>query len=180
MRITTPYADLLPPRSSEEMEALRADIQAQGVLDCCKATQDGRLLDGHARRSIDPNAPIVLIPGSHDWSDEECHAYIFRHNNARRNLSPDQRREMRESMRKTALALRQKDPKKYTQEVLAQMLGVDQSTIARWTDDVSIMQLHNANIIPDGRLVISKEMREEIISRSEAGESRRSTPAFPA
>ena len=34
------------------------------------------------------------VPGSAGWSDAECHAWMFRNQNARRNLSPEQEREM--------------------------------------------------------------------------------------
>ena len=62
-RLRTPYADVLPPLSTEEFEALRADIRRYGVRMPILVDEAGNILDGHHRHKIDPNAPRALIEG---------------------------------------------------------------------------------------------------------------------
>ena len=59
-----------------------------------------------------------------------------------------------------AKRLRERDPKKYTQKVIAGMLGVDRSTIARWLDMHNV-QTHNVHK-PDARVVVPKTERPKI------------------
>lgn len=162
--LTMPFVEALPPLSVEEKESLRIAIQRDGVLSPCLATQDGRLLDGHNRLDIDPDARILSVPGSADWSDEECLAFIWKHNRGRRNLSPDQKREQREKEVRAAHRLRERDEKAYTQPVLAELFGVDQSTVSRWfaTD----MQMHNG-CEPDARVKVAAEHHPIIWERCE-------------
>ena len=47
--LTTPYDGLLPPLSTAVAEALRADIEANGVLVPIDVAEDETILDGHHR-----------------------------------------------------------------------------------------------------------------------------------
>ena len=70
-RLTTPYADLLPPLTTEEFEALRADIMQNGMLQSVLIDERDNILDGHHRYRIDRNAKTKII---HGLTDEEKEA----------------------------------------------------------------------------------------------------------
>lgn len=170
MELKKPFANVLPILSTEEMESLRADIAVRGVQHKCLATEDGRLLDGHTRLSIDPAAPVEIVAGSGGWSDEECLAFIFRTNRSRRNLSPTQRAEIRRREIQTAVGLRMKDPKRFTEEALAGLFGVSQQAVNQWfTSNTSDC---NACVpTPDARVKVAKEHYDVIYDRVQDGET---------
>ena len=175
--ITTPYRDVLPPLSTEDREGLRIAIKAEGVRDTCVCTEDGRLLDGHHRRAIDPTAPVIAIPGSRDWSDAHCRAFIYR-TNRRRNLSLDKKKELRKQEKATARELREEDAKFWTQEALAVLFGVTQKCVSEWlAEDIPNIPSSNGNNRtaaqerPDARTKLNRAAQDEIIRRVEAGES---------
>ena len=87
-RLNTPFADLLPPLSTEEFAALEADIKLHGVLQPIIDDDDDNVLDGNHRHKIDPGAPTRTITG---LSEGEKLAFVYRANFARRNLSPSQK-----------------------------------------------------------------------------------------
>jgi transcriptional regulator with XRE-family HTH domain len=72
--------------------------------------------------------------------------------------------------KRLALALRHSG---LTQEQVAQDLGVDQSTVAKWeAGDTSNMNIHKASKTPpDYRVKLSPEKKEELVEKAEAGES---------
>lgn len=166
--ITTPFRDALPPLTTEELKALRVSIETTGVRNACLATEDGRLLDGHNRLDIDPNAPVTFIPGSADWTDEECLAFLYRCNRERRNLSPAQKQEVRRKMIETARMLREQDCKRFTEAELAKRFGVCVQSISNWL--ISNSSGGNA-YNPDARVKIPCTEYETILSRVDAGES---------
>jgi len=87
-KLNFPYKDLLPPLTTEETEALRADIKSHGVHTPIVADEDGNILDGHHRYKIDKNAPQRVLKG---LSEGEKQAFVFRANFVRRNLTPNQK-----------------------------------------------------------------------------------------
>lgn len=123
------YADFLPPLSSEEFAALKADIDANGVLHPVMVDEDGNVLDGRHRLKINPGAPRKVIRG---LSAAEKEAFVFRANFVRRNLSPSQKDEARRRMKETAKRLREEDAKKWTQKRVAETLGVTRQTVDNW------------------------------------------------
>ena len=55
------FAELLPPLSTEEKAALRADIKASGGVKVpIVVDEDGNILDGRHRHEIDVDAPIAV------------------------------------------------------------------------------------------------------------------------
>jgi hypothetical protein len=78
-----------------------------------------------------------------DPARAECRAYVYQCNFRHRNLSPTQKKELLRQMKKTAKALREQDKKRFTQKVVARMLGIDQSTVSRWF--IPNMHMHNRN-----------------------------------
>lgn len=174
--ITTPYRDLMPPLATQEMESLRASIEVEGVREVCLATEDGRLLDGHNRLAICPEATVAYIPGSAAWTDEECQAFIYRKSRGRRNLSPAQKQEIRQQEIETARKLREQDPVRFTQPVIAKMLGIAQQTVSSWltsnTSDGSSCENE-----PDAKVKVPSSCHATILDRIETGESQRQIAA---
>lgn len=174
------FDDLLPPLSTEEFDALRADIKANGVLHPIFVDENGEVLDGRHRLKIDPNAPRRVIKG---LSPAEKEAFVFRCNFVRRNLSPEQKAEARKRMRQTAKSLREEDAKKWTQKRVAETLGVDRTTVSTWfqaprqtntqtaTNATSHTSCNQNKPKPDARVKVSKEQKRQIAERVIAGES---------
>ena len=169
MSLETPYANLLPPLTTDEYAALEADIAVNGVMVPITIDEIGNILDGHNRYAIEPNAPTVTISG---LTEGEKIAYVYRANNARRNLSPTQKKKLREDMKGVALFLKQEGK---TQAEIGALLGVDQSTVSLWLN-IPNMNIHNGNI-PDARVTIPKAEDEKIVARVEAGETQEQVAA---
>jgi hypothetical protein len=165
VEITTPYKDILPPLSEERQEALRAIYDAEGRFrDHGTRTEDGRLLDGHARREIDPSLALEILPNTKDWTDERCIAWIIRNDEARRHLSPEQAGELRKKMIANARALRLQDEHTYTLEVLAGIVGRHVSTVSRWfavdTNGTNLQPQNSSR--QDARIKLRPEHYDEI------------------
>jgi len=122
----------LPPLSTEQFEALRLSIKAEGVRHPVLKTESGRVLDGNHRLKIDRKAPVEVVKGSRDWTDAQCAAYAIRVNLDRRQLSPDQRKELRRTQRKIARQLKGEGK---TQREIAESMGMARQTVADWLDD---------------------------------------------
>lgn len=165
-KLKTPYADLLPPLKTSEREALAADIKANGVLHPVVIDEDGNILDGHHRYSIDRNAPTVTVEG---LSEDEKRAYTIRANLARRNLTGDQTREVAKTQREIARRLRESDAKRWTLKSVAALLAVDESTVSRWFTNLQT-QDSKSDPPPDARVKLTTPAKEEIVRRIEAGE----------
>lgn len=165
MKLKTPYKDLLDPLATEEREALAADIKVHGVLHPIIVDEDGNILDGHHRYAIRKDAPVRVLEG---LSENEKRAFVLSSNNKRRNLSPEQKAALRKTMINTAKALKEEDPKRWTQSRIAAALGVDRASVSRWLD-ISNVQTHKANT--DARVSVPKQKRTEIVERLDAGEA---------
>lgn len=160
---------LLPPLAPEEFDALRADIAANGVRHPIYVDEKGNVLDGRHRLQIDPKAPRKVIRG---LSPAEKEAFVFRANFVRRNLSPAQKAEARKKMQATAIALREEDQKKWTQDAIANAFGVARRTVSDWFDtDIPIGESANGyKAKPDARVVVNREQKADIAARVAAGE----------
>jgi N6-adenosine-specific RNA methylase IME4 len=162
--LKTPYAHLLPPLSTEEYEALVADIQRNGVQVPIVIDEDNNILDGHNRYRIDPNAPAKVVGG---LTEPEKKAYVLRSNLNRRNLSPAQKSELQQIRRETALELRALG---LHAEEIGAILGAAQSTVYAWLDaTISITGI--SCIQYDARVVIPREADPVLLERSQAGET---------
>jgi len=131
-RFTTPFAHLLPPLTSEEKEALRASIELEGVREPIVVDEYGQVLDGHHRLAIAPDVPYRVVAG---LTEAEKIAYVYNANLTRRNLSPEQKREVAQHMKGIARALRAENPQKNSQARIAALLGVSQQTISAWLNE---------------------------------------------
>ena len=166
MELKTPFIDLLPPLSTDEREALEKDIAIHGVINPVVVDEDNNILDGHHRYDIEKNPPIKRLCG---LSDAEKRAFVQSSNQKRRNMTPEQKKALREEMIETAMQLKEEDPKKWTQQRIADCLGVAQQTVADWFDDISNTEAGKTYI--DARLSIPKESIPDIVKRSDAGET---------
>ena len=175
MEYKTPFADLLPPLTKEERAALKADLEKRGQLVPVYVDTDDNVLDGHHRLELLENPKVKVIKSM--GTMEERRAFVLTNNLRRRNLSPDQKEHVRKAMKASAKALREENPKKWTQERLAQTFGVDQKTVSRWEAEWD--SLHNRQTPntqrepekPDARVKLTKEGKAKAIERVKAGES---------
>ncbi len=167
----TPYADELPPLSTEEFDALKADIEANGVIVPVDVDEDGNVLDGHHRLKCDPKAPCRVVRG---LSDAEKLAYVLSSNDRRRNLSPSQKAELLVKKKKLAARLREEDPKRWTQKEVARVLGVARETVRNWFGTNG----RKANTsVPDARVKVPPKARPFLAERVAKGESVRQVAA---
>jgi len=171
-KLKTPYANLLPPLKTSEREALAADIKANGVLHAVVIDEDGNILDGHHRYAICKTAPTVVVSG---LSNEEKQAYTIRANLARRNLSPDQARDVAKTQREIAKRLREADAKRWTQQAVGALLGVAQQTVASWFTNTS--DGNGKSPAPDARVKLTTPTKEEVVRRIEAGDEQKQIAA---
>ena len=163
MELQTPFVDILPPLSTEEFQALKADIEANGVQQPIIVDEDGNILDGHHRYMIDPEAPTTTVTG---LLHAEKIAYILRSNMTRRNLSPDQKKELRKAMQATAQELAELG---FTQQAIGDLLGVDRSTVSLWLD-ITNVNIHEG-YKPDSRVRIPRAADHDILERLDSGET---------
>lgn len=164
-RFATPYKDVLPPLSTEEKAAMQMTIAEEGVRYPVLVTEDDRVLDGHHRLEFCPDAPFRVVPGSGNWSDAECIAFVLRTNFERRNLSPDQRRDIHVRKKQVAADLRKQG---MTQDRVALLLGVARTTVELWENGNN----DSAVIVsaPDCRVKVPGKYHQEIADRVAAGE----------
>ncbi len=164
----TPFATLLPAPSDEELAALEASLAEHGQREPVLVDEENNVLDGHNRLRFLKDPEVRVVAG---LSPAEKEALVVECNTSRRNLSPEQRRQVRETQKRIAAELRAEDAKKWTQAKIARRLGTDQATVSRWLESTSNMQSHNACIPePDARRKVVEEAEEEIVVRVEDGE----------
>jgi hypothetical protein len=161
-----PFAELLPPLTTDEFAALEGDIKTNGVRDAVIVDEAGNVLDGHNRLKVDPDAPTRVLAG---LSPGEKEAFIYRANLVRRNVSPSQKAEIRGRMKLTARRLREEDAKKWTLKRVGQVLGLDESTVSLWLGSTSNSQETSK---PDARVKVTPRSRPKIAERIASGENR--------
>lgn len=173
MKLSTPFAGLLPPLSTEEFEALKASIKADGVREPVVTDEDDNILDGHNRYKIDKNAPTRKVKG---LTPAEKEAFAFQANFMRRNLSATQKRESLARMKKVAAKLREEDPKKNTQKRVAMLLGVTQQCVAKWfssskENGTNTTSCNTSAPPPDARVKVNPTHKAVIAKRVAEGET---------
>jgi len=164
-QLSTPYRDLLPPLSTEEFDALEADILAHGLQNAIVVDEDGNILDGHNRYAVLRRHRLPLqVRTIEGLTEAERRACVYRSNLARRNLSPSQKRELRKQMQRIARQLRQEGR---SQSELATTLGVPRETVRDWIRNIG----GSANTSgPDCRVKVHAGGRREIVRRVSRGE----------
>lgn len=168
--LKTPFVDLLPPLSTAEFEALRLKIEREGFNPHCPVLvdEDGNILDGHNRYAIFPDAPTKTL---HGLSEAEKQARVITENFARRNLSPEQKRELDKTRKAIARELKKE---KWNQEEIARLFGVTQQTVSLWLGEEVVTNTSACiSYHPDSRVKIPKEEHAAIFERSCNGDSQR-------
>lgn len=171
-KLKTPYEHLLPPLKTSERDALEADIKANGVIHPIVVDEHGNILDGHHRYAIDRNAPTRVVEG---LSEEEKQAYTIRANLARRNLSPEQTKDVAKKQREIAKRLRKADAKRWTQAAVGALLGVSQHCVSQWF--TNIRGDNSKSPAPDARVKLTTPAKEEVVRRVLAGEEQKQVAA---
>jgi len=114
---------LLPALTIDELDSLRSDIAAHGVLDPVELDDEGEIIDGHHRAmiadSLGISYPTVTRSG---WSDDDIVEHVFRKHLGRRNLTTEQRHEVVREMRRRL---------RWSNVRIATALGVDEATVRR-------------------------------------------------
>ncbi len=114
-----PY-QVMPDLTPEEYEALKADIQANGVQIPIDVDEEGNILDGHHRARICQELGIDYLKNVRlGLTEEEKIEFALRINLNRRHLTREQRQEL-------ALKLRQWG---WSYPRIGEALGVDHATV---------------------------------------------------
>jgi ParB-like chromosome segregation protein Spo0J len=158
-RFKTPFKDLMPPPSQEEVRLLNADIAANGVHNPILVSADGEILAGHRRYEADSDAPVVVVEESKDWSIAQKRAFVLKENTLRRNLDANGRRDLLQKQKLVARELKDEGKK---QKEIASALGVSQQTVSEW-----LQPIHTAsgmNSLPKHQATTSevKEAKERL------------------
>lgn len=142
---------VLPELTPEEYEALKADIQANGVQIPVEVDEEGNIIDGYHRAKICQELGIDYPKNVRQGlSEEEKIDFVLRVNLNRRHLTREQRQEL-------ALKLRRRG---WSYPRIGETLGVGKSTVER---DVK-------TTFPDGKVdfparVIGKDGKERPATR---------------
>lgn len=114
---------LLPALTPEEYQALKADIEKNGILVPIIRTEDNQTIDGYHREKIAAelginDIPVRTVPG---LTEEERRRMTIRLNANRRQLTAEQKRDLiREELKRSA---------DISNNWLAELLGVDDKTV---------------------------------------------------
>lgn len=168
--MTNGFGSLLPPLSSDEQAALRADIKKNGVLVPIIVDENDEILDGRHRYEIEKNAPRRVISG---LSEGEKEAFVFRANFVRRNLSPTEKAYTLKKMRLTAKKLREENTRKWTQKRIAEELGVSRECVSAWFNRSNASNGTSTNTCPhlDSRVKINPAAKPKIVELVTSGVS---------
>jgi len=167
IKINKEFQDLLYPLSDSEKAGLRAGIQGEGLRVAIDIDESGTILDGHHRYDICQELKVAarfrLKQGK---SKEEKIELIYSRNMDRRQISPEQHREAILKRAKNLLKLREKDPGKYTNEVIGRKLNKDESWVRKFANRTSPNWKR-----ADARVKVPKNAWPLIKQRHDAGET---------
>ena len=157
-----PTYQVMPPLSTDDYEALKADIAANGVRVSVEFDENNNILDGHNRVAIYkelqsegvalPPLPRVVKIG---MSEEQKTEYALVVNSVRRQLSKEWKKQKAIDLRKAG----------WTQERIGRILGVPQQTLSRWLIEFTKMGKlpEESSIIgADGKQYPATRQRKEI------------------
>ena len=123
---------LMPPLTSDEFEALKADIQENGVRVPVDVDEDGVILDGYNRVKIAGQLGVDYKTRTvRGLSEAGKRAHALRANLARRNLTREQRDELGRLARETAATLAAENPTK-PQAWIAAQVGWSRRAVSGW------------------------------------------------
>jgi N6-adenosine-specific RNA methylase IME4/predicted XRE-type DNA-binding protein len=170
VNIKNQYTSLLPGLPQSELEALRASISSQGVRVPVVKDQDGNTIDGHHREAIADELGIECPVEVRAYESEVAkRADALAMNLARRNLTSEQRLEVRKHQQSVYLELRQGG---LTQAQAAAMVGIARRTGSDWEANTTNGGPAKGSRAkpPDKREKLTAAEREEVARRTDAGE----------
>jgi len=168
---------LLPPLSQDEYESLKEDVAKMGVLVPIEFDEKGEVLDGHHRIKACKELGIAEYPRiiREFKNEEEKQAHVWAVNIARRQLSSEQLKSIRNEQKKLAISLRQRG---LTQTEIAAKLRVSRQLISRWEQTTRTIatsgngsNADKATEKPDVRTVVPKSEHPNIYKRYNKGET---------
>lgn len=172
-----PY-QLLPDLTSEEYEALRESIRADGVKVAIEYDEAGIVLDGHHRLRACRELGITEWPRvvRRGMSENQKRDHVLALNLARRHLSREQRRELVARLRELGMSTR----------TIANKLGVNRETVMSDIRQVVGIQPPDTVTGSDGKHYPAQRItdydfeREQILEANRQGASISVPPAKPA
>jgi site-specific DNA-methyltransferase (adenine-specific) len=158
--------EVLPPLSAQEYGDLKKSIETYGVLNSILILpgrdNDGRIIDGYHRWKIaGGDTPYTCL----NLDERSAFLLGLAINVSRRQMSPDQIKELRQRQKKIALELRKIGK---SQEEVAAIVGVTQQTIDKW-EGGNITTGCNIST-PDLRIKVAKADHQNIYRRVKSGE----------
>lgn len=161
----------LPRLTTWEYEELKKSIKKHGVLvpiEIDKKT--GQIIDGWHRYQICQELGIKNYPVvERTLSEDVFNEIAIDLNVARRQLSPEQIKEIRQRQEEYALRLRREGK---TQKEVAEKVGVTQQAIDKWEKDSNITNTTSCiGYISDLRFKIPKEYHEDIYNAVKEGKT---------
>jgi ParB-like chromosome segregation protein Spo0J len=118
-----PRFQLLPPLTTDEYDALKANVAAVGILQPVVTDEHGEILDGHHRAQacdeLGVEYPTVVLPG---LSDDQKYEQALVLNLGRRHLTADQKRDLVAKLAETGRSVRW----------IASATGIPKSTVHRY------------------------------------------------
>lgn len=149
----------LPPLLPDELAALRADIEARGVLVPVEKDETGAILDGHHRaliaESLGLDYPVVVREG---WTEDQKVEHVIELNLARRHLKGLERAAVEARMRARGYSFRR----------IGKLVGMSPATVHA---DVSTVQDRTPDTAPNPRA----ERVKAVHKLREQGKSLRAT-----
>jgi len=154
--------EALPPLSTQEYKGLEKSIEAYGVLNSILVLpgpdNDARIVDGYHRWKITgEDTPYTCL----DLEERSAFLLGLAINVSRRQMSPDQIKELRQRQKKMALELRRSG---MSQEKVAAIVGVTQPAITEWGKKEAI-----TNTEDPFRRQFAMELRGKELVRNPAG-----------
>ena len=157
----------LPPLSQNDYARLKSSIAQDGQrVSILRNSNTGEIIDGEHRLRICQELGIEPLIEDRDLDTKEATRLKLTLNLARRHLTVEQKQELVKELR----------AQKWTQEEVAEVIGVDRSTVSKIENGASIVLNHNT-CPPDLRYKLTPKHQEEVAERVENGETQRQVAA---
>lgn len=152
----------IPPLAQDDYKRLKASIAHDGQkIPVLIDANTGKTVDGEHRLRACQELGIKPIIEKRELTAKEAARLRVTLNLARRQLSPEQKRELVLALRKPSSPFRQSD--------VAEMVGITQERVSQ-IENISNINSYNA-YIPDQRRTVSRAQQDEIAERVQSGET---------
>lgn len=158
---------LLGPLARPQYEALKESLREDGQRVAVLALADGRVVDGNHRLKACEELGLEPLVQVVDLDDTSAFRLGLALNLARRHLSVEQLRELREWQKRTYLEARQRGK---TQAEAAALAGIPRQTGAWWEKTSRRDASSSIVSLPDLRVKVGRHARREIMRRATSGE----------